>query len=93
MIIGPTSFASVSFGNHPVGINNAVMIPHAINAPIFGITMLLRKRPKLCTLILISDDIKTPLLMFAVAQAGSPRFFVNVAAEVAGPCRYCEIWH
>ncbi|MFP1461979.1 hypothetical protein ACLB1E_06930 [Escherichia coli] len=28
MIIGPTSFASVSFGNHPVGINNAGdMIP------------------------------------------------------------------
>jgi len=23
--------------------------------------------------------------MFAIAQAGSPRFFVNVAAEVAGP--------
>ncbi|MIR41000.1 hypothetical protein ACZ08_08380, partial [Salmonella enterica subsp. enterica] len=55
--------ASVSLGNHPVGINNAVIIPHAINAPILGITILLRNRPKLCTLILISDDIKTPLLM------------------------------
>ncbi|EAA1872913.1 hypothetical protein ZV20_09965 [Salmonella enterica subsp. enterica serovar Give] len=36
-------------------------------------------------MILISDDIKTPLLIVAVAQAESPRF-VNVAAEVAGPC-------
>ncbi|EJK89503.1 hypothetical protein UUU_41260 [Klebsiella pneumoniae subsp. pneumoniae DSM 30104 = JCM 1662 = NBRC 14940] len=41
------------------------MIPHAINAPIFGITILLRKRPKLCTLILISDDIKHPFFCFA----------------------------
>lgn len=93
MIIGLTSFASVLFGNYFVGINNAVMILYAINALIFGITMLLRKRLKLCTLILILDDIKTLFFMFAVAQAGSPRFFVNVAAEVAGPCRYCEIWH
>ena len=46
-------------------MKSAVMIPHAINAPIFGITILLRKRPKLCTLILISDDIKHPFFCFA----------------------------
>ncbi len=47
IIIGPTTVASFSFGNHPVGINNAVINPQAINAPIFGITMPLKKRPNL----------------------------------------------
>lgn len=67
MIIGSISFVSVSFGNYFVGINNAVMIFYAINASIFGIIMLLRKRLKFCILILISDDIKIFFFMFVVA--------------------------
>ena len=41
--------ASVSFGHHPVLINNAVISPHAINAPMFGITIPLKALPKSCT--------------------------------------------
>jgi hypothetical protein len=39
LIIGPTSFANVSFGSHPVGMNSAVIRPQAMIAPMFGITM------------------------------------------------------
>ena len=48
LLMGPPTCASVSFGIHPVGINNAVRKPHAINAPIFGITIPDRKRPNFC---------------------------------------------
>ena len=66
-------------------MNNAVIIPHAINAPIFGITMLLRKRPKLWTLILKSDDIKHPFLCLRLGLR--PEVYREcAAAEVAGPC-------
>ena len=43
--IGDTNAASLSFGAHPVSMNKAVISPHAINAPITGITIPLRKRP------------------------------------------------
>ena len=39
VIIGPTSAASLAFGNHPVGMNSAVIRPQAMKAPRFGITM------------------------------------------------------
>jgi len=39
VIIGPTSWANVSFGSQPVGMNIAVIRPHAMNAPMLGITM------------------------------------------------------
>ena len=48
-IIGPTKVARLSFGNHPFSINNAVISPQAIKAPIFGITMALRNLPNFCT--------------------------------------------
>ena len=46
VIIGPTSFAIVSFGVQPVGMKNAVMRPQAMNAPMFGITIAARLPPK-----------------------------------------------
>jgi hypothetical protein len=45
VMIGPTSRARYSFGSQPVGMNNAVIKPQAIKAPMFGITIALRKRP------------------------------------------------
>jgi hypothetical protein len=32
-------------GTQPVGMNMAVIKPHAMKAPMFGMTMPLRKRP------------------------------------------------
>jgi hypothetical protein len=37
------------FGVHPVWMKNAVMIPQAMNAGIFGITIPLRNVPNRCT--------------------------------------------
>src|SRR5919106_4795642 len=45
-IIGPTSSARSSFGVHPVGMKNAVIRPHAMNAPMLGITIPARNPPK-----------------------------------------------
>ena len=39
VIIGPTILAKCSFGIQPVGINNAVIKPRAIKAPILGMTI------------------------------------------------------
>src|ERR671911_579339 len=50
--MGSTSSASRSFGSHPSGMNRAVIKPHAMNAPMFGMTMPLRKLPNLWTLTL-----------------------------------------
>ncbi len=47
--IGPTSRANAAFGTHPVSINSAAISPHAIKAPIFGITMPLKNLPNVCT--------------------------------------------
>ena len=58
MVMGPFKVASCAFGSHPFSINNAVMKPHAMNAPIFGITIELRNLPKRCTaffMLLISS--------------------------------------
>ena len=41
--------ASFAFGSHPASMNRAVIKPHAINAPMFGITMPLRNLPNRCT--------------------------------------------
>jgi hypothetical protein len=49
MIIGPTIELNCSFGNQPVGMNNAVSKPHAMNAPMFGITIPARLPPIFCT--------------------------------------------
>ena len=46
--IGPTISAKLSFGIQPAGMNNAVMNPQAMNAPIFGMTIALRNRPNFC---------------------------------------------
>ena len=51
--IGETIFARCSLGSHPPGMNIAVIRPHAMNAPIFGITIALRLLPNLCTASLI----------------------------------------
>ena len=48
MIIGPTIFENSSFGIHPVGMKSAVIKPHAMNAPMFGITMPARLPPTFC---------------------------------------------
>jgi hypothetical protein len=45
--------ASCSFGSHPSGINKAVMNPHAMNAPMLGITMADKNFPKRCTPLFI----------------------------------------
>ena len=42
MSIGSTNCANVSLGTHPSGMNSAVIKPHAINAPMFGMTIPLR---------------------------------------------------
>ncbi|SCM77288.1 hypothetical protein KL86PLE_41093 [uncultured Pleomorphomonas sp.] len=60
MIIGPTSLAKNSLGSQPVGMKSVVMIPQAINAPILGITMLLRKRPTCWTRTLRLEDEASP---------------------------------
>ena len=43
--IGSTKLANCSLGNHPVSMNNAVINPQAINAPILGITIPLKNLP------------------------------------------------
>src|ERR687893_3101203 len=50
--MGSTSSANRSLGNHPSGINSAVIKPHAMDAPMLGITIPLRKLPNLCTFTL-----------------------------------------
>jgi hypothetical protein len=40
--MGATSAASVAFGSHPSGMNSAVIKPHAMNAPMFGIIIPLK---------------------------------------------------
>ena len=53
MIIGETSAEMCaepwtrmpSLGSHPVGMNSAVINPHAMNAAMFGITIPARKPP------------------------------------------------
>ena len=44
---------SLSLGNQPVGIKSAVKSPHAINAPILGMTIPLKNAPNFWILILI----------------------------------------
>jgi hypothetical protein len=61
LIMGPTRDANFSFGSHPVGINNAVINPQAINAPMLGMTMPLKNLPKDWTPIFIAlPDINKP---------------------------------
>ena len=43
--MGPTIDEKFSFGSHPVGMNRAVSRPHAMNAPMFGITIPARLPP------------------------------------------------
>jgi hypothetical protein len=43
---GSTRVASFSFGHHPEEMNNAVINPQAINAPMLGITIRLNAFPK-----------------------------------------------
>jgi hypothetical protein len=45
--MGSTRAASRSFGSQPSGMNSAVIKPHAMNAPMFGMTIPLRKLPNL----------------------------------------------
>ena len=47
--MGPTSAAMVSFGVHPVGMKNAVMMPHAMNTAMLGRIMFDKNEPNLCT--------------------------------------------
>ncbi|GAA4689862.1 hypothetical protein GCM10023349_00120 [Nocardioides conyzicola] len=42
---GPTIVAIFSLGVHPTGMKNAVIRPHAMMAPMFGITMFDKKVP------------------------------------------------
>ena len=51
--IGETILAMLSLGHHPPGMKRAVMRPHAMNAPIFGMTIALRLRPNFCICSLI----------------------------------------
>jgi hypothetical protein len=46
-IIGPTSSARSSFGIHPVSMKKAVISPHAMNAPMLGITIPAKNPPNL----------------------------------------------
>ena len=46
--IGPPTCARYSFGSQPVGMKRAVRKPHAMKAPMFGMTMPERKRPNFC---------------------------------------------
>ena len=39
VIIGPTISAMVAFGVQPLGMNNAVIRPQAMKAPMLGMTM------------------------------------------------------
>ncbi len=55
LMMGSTSLASSSFGNHPVGMKSAVSRPHAMNAPTFGMTMAVRNPPKAWTRALLLD--------------------------------------
>src|SRR4051794_6009029 len=43
---GPTIVAIFAFGVHPTGMKKAVIRPHAMIAPMFGMTMLDRNVPK-----------------------------------------------
>jgi hypothetical protein len=52
-IMGPTSLLNVSFGVQPVFMNNAVINPQAMKAPMFGITMDAMNPPQLWILSLI----------------------------------------
>ena len=47
--MGLAMAAKVLLGNHPVGMNIAVMKPHAMNAPMLGMTIELRNLPNLDT--------------------------------------------
>ena len=42
---GPTIVLSSLFGSQPVSINNAAISPHAINAPMLGMTIPDKNRP------------------------------------------------
>ncbi len=46
--------ANCSLGSHPVSMNSAVKKPHAMKAPMFGITIPLRNFPNDDTLSLIA---------------------------------------
>ena len=59
--MGETMIARCSLGNQPPGMNIAVMSPHAMNAPIFGITIALRLLPNCCIDFLIETSIITKL--------------------------------
>ena len=48
--VGPTSSLSCALGSQPVSIKSAVRKPHAMKAPMLGMTMPLRALPKLATL-------------------------------------------
>ena len=49
MIIGPTSLPSSSFGRNPAGMNSAVMMPQAMNAPMLGMIIPDRNVPNFWT--------------------------------------------
>ena len=49
--------------------SSVVQLQQRIACLLYTSTMLLRKRPKLCTLILISDDIKTPRASSQIGRA------------------------
>ena len=47
--MGSTRVAIFSFGVHPLGMKNAVIMPQAINAPIFGMIIDDKKVPNFWT--------------------------------------------
>jgi hypothetical protein len=49
-MVGSTRPASVSLGNHPFGMNRAVIRPHAMKAPMLGMIMPARWLPNRWTL-------------------------------------------
>ncbi len=72
--------ASCAFGNQPFSMNSAVIRPHAMNAPILGITMPLRNLPKRDNVFFINSALLTTH-MARVSERG------GTLPERYGACR------
>ena len=71
VIIGSTSAANCLLGSQPVGMNSAVIRPHAMNAPMLGITMPARWPPR--RWILAFRPLPVTWGVYGVAMRASPR--------------------
>ncbi len=66
---------SVSLGHHPVGMNKAVMIPHAMNMEMFDMTIPERNLPKVWSLcfMILSSFFLSDLILSAESASGNER--------------------